>query len=543
MAKLAIYNNILIVRTIRFLSNIAITRLFLVGKRNSVSIVSFALMVAFIIFSPNSALANNLSITNAQISGQNATNGTADIQFDIAWDNSWKNTTNHDATWIFAKYSIDSGASWHHATLELAGTNPNGTGVGSGTAINLIVSTDKVGAFVQRSDEGNGGVSVESVNLVWDYDGDGLAADDTARVQIFGIEMVYIPAGSFSAGDLATSSAALQQGSADSDAWQVLSPGAVTVSNATSNAFYYKSGGNAGEESDGATFTIPAVFPNGYAAFYSMKHEVTEGLWTSFFNTLTATQKLNRDITNAIGKNSDSLVNRNTLAWVIGSATSLRSDRSCSFLSWMDSCAFADWAGLRPITELEFEKMSRGIGVAAVSGEYVWGSTTIAESTTFSGIEDGAESIIDEGANAHYNSTTLLNGDAGSGPLRSGIYATSTSTRVQAGAGFYGVMELSGNLWERVVTIGNANGRIFSGSHGDGELGTENNYEGNATNLDWPGIDATSSRGITGATGSGFKGGAWSSSATQLRASDRQDAAKNDSSRNASYGFRAARSA
>ncbi len=541
MANWATYNKQLLIN-IRFAVIRLSKSLFLGVNRNTVSIVSFVLIVIMSFLGPDSALANNLSISNAIITGQNSTNGTANIQFDISWDNSWRNTTNHDATWVFAKYSIDNGASWNHATLELAGTNPSGTSIGSGTAINIIVSTDKVGAFIERSEEGNGNVSIETIKLVWDYEADGLADQDSARVQVFGIEMVYIPSGSFSVGDLATSSASLQQGSADSDAWQILSPLGVTVSNAASNAFYYKSGGNAGEDSNGATFTIPASFPNGYGAFYSMKHEVTEGLWTSFFNTLTTTQQLNRDITNAVGKNTDGILHRNTISWISGNASSSRPDRACSFLSWMDSCAFADWAGLRPLSELEFEKMARGIGVASVAGEYAWGSTSIAESTTFSGLEDGSETVVDEDANAHYNSTTLLNGDGGAGPIRSGIYATSTSTRTQAGAGFYGVMELSGNLWERVVTIGNSNGRNFSASHGDGELALENNYEGNATNVDWPGIDPTSSRGITGAAGSGFRGGAWSTSETTLRSSDRQDAAKTDSSRNASYGFRAARS-
>lgn len=35
------------------------------------------------------------------------------IEFNLSWDNSWKsnNPKNHDAAWIFAKYSLD-GSTW-----------------------------------------------------------------------------------------------------------------------------------------------------------------------------------------------------------------------------------------------------------------------------------------------------------------------------------------------------------------------------------------------------------------------------------------------
>jgi len=46
----------------------------------------------------------------------------------------------------------------------------------------------------------------------------------------------------------------------------------------------------------GQAFTIPATFPNGYHAFYLMKYEISEGMWTEFIMSLTESQKLNRDI-------------------------------------------------------------------------------------------------------------------------------------------------------------------------------------------------------------------------------------------------------
>jgi hypothetical protein len=505
--------------------------------------VFFVVMGAICIFPTRPALANNLAVSNAQLVSHNSANGTVNVRFDLGWDNSWRNRLNRDAVWVFVKYSTDSGVTWKHAHLKTAGVNPAGVSVGTGTALTLTVPSDKLGAFAERSGDGIGRAAAAGVELVWDFAADGLQASDTARVKVFGIEMVYVPEGSFYAGDHATASAALKQGSADTDSWLIQSNSAVNVSGATADGFYYQSAGNGGEDSNGSSFTISAAFPKGFGAFYVMKHEVTEGLWAGFFNTLTAAQKSNRDLTAADGKSSDSAVNRNTIDWTSGAALSTREDRACGFLSWMDGCAFADWAALRPLTELEFEKMARGKEVEAVSGEFVWGNLTITAAASISGAEDGSENIDTDSANAHYSAQSLAGGDGSQGPLRSGIFATQESTKTQAGAGFYGAMELAGNLSERLVTIGNAAGRAFLGSHGDGSLTTRANYEGNATNLDWPGLDTDATRGVTGAEGSGFRGGSWADAADRLRTSDRQEAAMTDATRQATFGFRAGRSA
>ncbi len=80
------------------------------------------------------------------------------------------------------------------------------------------------------------------------------------------------------------------------------------------------------------------------------------------------------------------------------------------------------------------------------------------------------------------------------------------ATGPTAGAGYYGNMELSFNVQESDVTVGTTTNRRFTGTHGDGTLTTTSGYEGNAANTDWPGIDATTARGVTGAAGSGPRG-------------------------------------
>jgi hypothetical protein len=88
-------------------------------------------------------------------------------------------------------------------------------------------------------------------------------------------------------------------------------------------------------------------------------------------------------------------------------------------------------------------------------------------------------------------------------------------------------MELSGNLWERVVTLGNATGRNFSGVHGNGTL-----TSGGASDVSgWP-----------AAAGTGWKGGSWLNTTTNsATTSDRAQAANTDNTRSADAGGRGVR--
>ena len=50
-------------------------------------------------------------------------------------------------------------------------------------------------------------------------------------------------------------------------------------------------------------------------------------------------------------------------------------DRPCNYLSWDDAMAYADWAALRPMTELEFTKACRGDKEPAFH-ERPWGNNS-----------------------------------------------------------------------------------------------------------------------------------------------------------------------
>ncbi|MCD4780414.1 MAG: formylglycine-generating enzyme family protein [Candidatus Omnitrophica bacterium] len=489
----------------------------------------FIFLFVSICFVPLMARANNLIIEGFEVDSIDTAANTITYVCDVSWDNSWRTTTNNDSVWVFLKYSTDAGVNWDHASMSLSGTDP--MGFAPPVDFEVVVPNDEKGFFLQRTDLSSGSVSAEGVKFVWDYAQDGLSDDEATASntinKIFGIEMVYIPEGSFSAGDSSSSSEyPFKQGSADSDPWYIQGEESITTANVVSDGYYYQSAGVTGENASGDVFLISTSFPKGYRSFYIMKYELTEGQWTSFFNSLSHAAKTNRDITGFQegGKNSDSVVDRNTISWdhvdVKSIATTQRPDRPVTYISWTDLMAYADWAGLRPMTELEYEKAARGVDISAVPNEFAWGTASYntAESSEIypNGDEDGTEQIFDGAANINRNSLGWTSGDGRAGgiavgqkgPVRAGIFAESSTNRETSGASFYGVMELSGNLYEMCVTVGRIEGRQYLGTHGDGRLSSVSGYEGNATNTDWPGINTSdSARGITGTLGSGYRGG------------------------------------
>jgi len=484
-------------------------------------------MTIFALFA-NTAHANNISVLNGSITGQSTTNSTCKVQFDISWENSWKNAINYDAAWVFIKYSTDAGTTWKHATLKANDTNPLdddpslGWSRGTNSDVAITVPTDKKGAFIQRTANGSGIFSSTVIKFVWDWSNDYLSNSDTvkistgtsARVKIFAIEMIYIPQGAFSLGSGGSESGAFYKYPTTTNTYSVSSEAAINVGTTTDYLYYPNTSTYSGDQ----TGPIPAAFPKGYNAFYIMKYELSQGQYADFLNTLTSDQ--------ATARYPNYSDYRYTISGTHPNRSASVPNRACNYLSWADVAAYADWAGLRPFTELEFEKACRGTATA-VANEYAWGNTTI---TPYSSISnDGAVNEVPatSGANCNYVDCSP------DGPIRCGAFATSSSTRQQAGAGYYGVMELSGNVWERPVTVGNSTGRNFTGLHGDGALTTSSPY-GNADVTNWPG---------TNAVGAGFRGGDWAHGATIGCVSDRDGAAYTDGTRYYIYGGRCARTA
>ncbi len=496
------------------------------------------------------AMANNVVVTNTDLKTPGS--GTVKVEFDLSWDNSWRDGVNYDTCWVFVKYSVDSGTNWSHATLAASGTNPAGFSSGTGTGLNIIVPVDKKGAFIQRSTAGTGTVANADVQLVWDFDADGVSASKSARVKVFAIEMVYVPQGAFYAGDGTTTSIKGQfEDGKFTNALQIASEGELILGGGGAGSLGNNHAAGmvvADDFNDATSKTLPASFPKGYAAFYLMKTEISQRQYCDFLNTLTATQQGNRhygplyfnSARNFIKKTGGSPAffgcdaNNNAGAATNANVSLLNQTNdgewvACNFLSWMDTAAYADWAALRPVTELEFEKACRG-SLGAVPNEYAWGNTALETATASLSGQNTASETPNQG-NCNY---TVCWPD---GPYRCGSYADASSSRQNAGAGYYGALDLSGNLVEWSVTIGNTTGRGFTGTHGDGSLSATNGYANEAT---WPGLSGGE---VTGVAGAGFRGGSYNFDDVIVRVSDRYLATYTDPGRYAYFGWRGGRSA
>jgi formylglycine-generating enzyme required for sulfatase activity len=162
-----------------------------------------------------------------------------------------------------------------------------------------------------------------------------------------------------------------------------------------------------------------------------------------------------------------------------------RPDRACNFLGYADVAGYLDWAALRPMSELQYEKAARG-GGSAIPGECAWGNSTSANAATLSGTETGAETVTTANANLVAGNLTWVSGDGGQGPARCGIFATATTTtRLQTGASYWGVMELCGNVREICIhaNAGTGIGPSISGlSWGNGYINASGEHD--VTN--WP---------------------------------------------------------
>jgi formylglycine-generating enzyme required for sulfatase activity len=490
--------------------------------------------------------ANNLSISNLSLTGQNTGSDYVMVQFDISWENSWRTdnlngdgVTNWDAAWIFIKYKKSSDGLWYHATLNTTVANHNTGSQGSSAT---ITQTDGLGVFFHRSGNGTGTFSSTTVQLRWEYGTDGLGdALNTAvsEIKVFGIEMVYVAQGAFYLGTGGGENFAFYKYPTETNAYQVTSEAGITI---VDEDDYLWANGDVERSS-----TIPAYFPKGYNSFYCMKYEITQEQYVEFLNILTRTQQNTRTATDISGtnieyryviSNSSTKYSRNGIrcnatipaspASVTfycdfnGNGTGNESDDgqniACNYINWADGVAYADWAGLRPMTELEFEKACRGTA-NPVANEFAWGNTTITMASAVSNAGAANESV--SSGNCKYN----WNSDEG--PLRVGIFPS--GTRQSIGATYYGIMEMSGNLRERLVSIYNSTGRSFSGLNGNGGL----NSSGDADVANWPG---------TSSYGSGSRGGDWEDVSGSCRISNRATAGLPNSEREPHFGFRCVRS-
>lgn len=440
--------------------------------------------------------ANNLQIGTPVISDP------THIKFTIQWDNSWKISSgpgNWDAVWIFIKYQdcATNYRPWQHVGLSTTVSDHTITG----GVLQIDITSDGKGVFIRRIANGSGNISSATVTLKM------AVTDNSYNYQVNGVEMVYVPQGSFYVGD-GNRGGGSQYGYTSDASVTGVAPlnitSSVQSSGLTKAQYLYNTGWG---------LDLPSTFPLGYNGFYCMKYEVSQEEYSAFLNTLTYDQQLYRF--NSMTQ-PNSVSGSYVLAGSASATTNCRNgikiktpgtvnnipaivgcdlnnngtfdedgdgkDIPCNWLSWADLMAYLDWACLRPMSEFEFEKVCRG-NQTPVSSEYAWGSTTIlatnAGSISYPGYANETSQTTGTGLCVYGVNTTTSRG-----PLRCGITATSTTNRVQAGASYYGAMDMAGNVMEQCVggTGSGYNYSTFTTTNGDGNLSTA----GSADVSVWP---------------------------------------------------------
>ncbi len=464
--------------------------------------------------------------------------GQSSITFDLAWDHSWRaawevdekqhggkgalKLESWDAAWVFVKFRRPGADSYSHAMLSTKQADHRAP---AAAALDVGLTDDDrnaIGVFVYRKAAGHGPNDFKGVTLRWLHGADTPADVD---LRVFALEMVHVPSCAFWAGDGSTDHVKGQFSAGYSThPFRIESERALTLGGETADTLNNRDTAgmflsNSDDFNSDEPRALPAQFPKGYKAFYCMRHEITQQQYVDFLNTLSYNGQ--RDRTERAGKdkkgpeapagtlvllNSKSTGQRTGIKVAVpgvaevsepvvikrgtfvatgtgttpGKPAVYETDAphvALNCIMTLDGAMFAAWAGLRPMTELEFEKACRG-PLKPVPNEYAWGTDGIAGMEPNSGhyvLQNAGkpdETVVWEGGSGpdatHGNAPFMGTNDKLAGPLRVGIFATPTSDRVSSGASYWGILDLTGNLMECPVSVGNPAGRAFPGNHGDG---------------------------------------------------------------------------
>jgi hypothetical protein len=396
---------------------------------------SFLLACSLVLLICAGAFANNMLVQNVTTLGNDAVNKTIQVQFDISWDNSWRDAINWDAAWIFMKFKDASGI-WQHVQLS-----QTGFAAGTGTGNTVQLTADKVGCWLYRTGLGSGTFTSTSMQLQWNYGLAGLTSVTGLEVRVFAVEMVYVPEGDF---NVAKGFYFLRSDGGNSNNFngffsapgsnfpvinQRLSP---TLSYYDETVATIRIKGDAGIDTNNDGVVDNTSYPIGYSAFYCYKYEMTQQQYADFLNTLTSSQIATLGI-------PDIGITLNN-----GQYFSSQPNFPCGGSNDQRLFAYADWSGIRPMSILEFNK--------SCYGPY----QPIFTTEGCSGAQYPAGEVS---ADPNYCSAS---------PNNVGYLATSNSTRQSSGASYYGIMDLTSvNRIEPVVKL---NSFSFTSENGNGVL-------------------------------------------------------------------------
>jgi formylglycine-generating enzyme required for sulfatase activity len=437
--------------------------------------------------------ANNVNITNVVVNGNS-------ISFNISWDNSWRvlaPPANNDAVWVIVKRRDCGSIDYRHQDISSTITDHTFGAPLTGTTVG-----DKKGIFIHRLDPGVGNIVNVPITLAFDP-----APLGDYDFKVIGIEMVLVPSGDFEVGDGSASNGALAaSGTSLLQAFHVTSENNLQTTGVIGVTTRLTLHGTTCGTSNLGSF--PITYPKGFNAFYAMKYEISLGQYLDFLNSVSGAAG-----SAALHGYTTPVLGRNPVSGSYPFYTTTTPNRACDSISWAGLLAYLDWTALAPMSEFEFEKLCRGTNLA-VTNEFAWASTDYLDIDDL--INDGLPN--EAGASAGAGLTNVDNDGNALGPYRCGFPATPlTTTRIEVGGSFYGAMELSGNVAERVVAAFNsascADIHNFTREHGDGEI----SGAGFADVTSWP------SKTIVNAIEpfAGIKGGAWNQVASLAKVSDR----------------------
>lgn len=440
-------------------------------------------LIVCILFFVEKSNANNLVISGTPIySSANQT-----LTFTMSWDNSWSITSgpsNWDAVWIFVKRQKCTGNNnWVHQVLSSTSSNHSAKVTATNVTSDIVsvdAVSDGVGVFVKRIGSNViGNVASQTVTLKLETaTNPSIVTTTSDNFEILGMEMVYVPQGEFYIGD------GRPVNSHNFSAGATTQPLKITSSIQSSGLGVYTN--YTTSSTYGCAVALPSTFPLGFNGFYCMKYEISQGIIVEYLNSLTYDQQAARlagkgagYLANVVGTMFDG--NRyfnQTRISTAGVYNTVPAIFTCTYpyipeasLSWQDFTSFLDWSGLRPMSEFEFEKACRGT-LNPVANEYPWGNTII------NGVNGSAGHTLTFGT---MDGLCIYNWDGS--PIRSGFAATSATNRSQAGATYYGILDMGGQTWEQCVGGGNGyNYSTFTTSNGNGELTTN----GLANVTGWP---------------------------------------------------------
>ena len=473
-------------------------------------ITLFTLLLLIKITTANNVVLSNVSIIN---NGP----GNIQVQFDVQWQNSWRIVTgpnNYDGAWVFFKYKTAAG-NWTHMSLK--GSN-NSTSTQYEIYQNSATEFSnglRTGAVIYRSASNLGGGTATFTSVR-------LGVDDALPYNIdvrgFAIEMVYIPA--------YTGSTPYGFGDGDGVTESVNAFHGVDNTNTLgTNLLKVDVFGDGELVTDGIRVfnndTIQLTIPDGplesfpsLGAKWCMKYEISQAGYRDFLNTLTLVQQTARTRnppTSALGTPAlvatvglrRSYIEIETPS-TAGSSAIYGTDASnnnvfneandgewvgCGEIFYEDVAAYLDWSGLCPMTELQYEHIARGHTSAGpntpILQEYAWGTNTINTVTPILTLNNTEGEATTNASSTVGNANFILNF-----PMRNGVFSTTTSNRITSGAGFFGVMELSGNMSEYTIQLGFPAGRSCKKvQNGNGTIATSGNAQLFSTLGLWPGMD------------------------------------------------------